>query len=250
MSGTMQPHPAAAARELAPTGRLRAGVVQAPLAGVFFVLATEGSPEGVAVDILTALAEASGIPVEFSVFPNSGECTEALAAGAIDVAFMPVDDERRRKVAFGPAYSFVRSTFLIGAGSDIRSLADYQMRGRRFVGIAGTTTLRAAVRMFGPERAVAAPSVAEAMRQVSTGAADAIALSEDYLRRVQPEVPGSHLLAEAFQETSVSVAVPNGRPVALAYVGAFVERAKQSGLLRGIFDRHGLEAQPLAPAGV
>ncbi|MCP6151434.1 transporter substrate-binding domain-containing protein, partial [Klebsiella pneumoniae] len=83
----------------------------------------------------------------------------------------------------------------------------------------------------------AAPSAAEAMRQVSTGEADAVALSEDYLRMVQPEVPGSHLLAEAFQETSVSVAVPKGRPDALAFVGAFVERAKQSGLLRGIFDR-------------
>ena len=56
---------------------------------------------------------------EYRVFPNSGECTEATSAGAVDVAFMPVDEERRKKVAFGPAYYLLESTYLVSGPSGI-----------------------------------------------------------------------------------------------------------------------------------
>jgi polar amino acid transport system substrate-binding protein len=47
----------------------------------------------------------------------------------------------------------------------------------------------------------------------------------------------------------VAVAVPKGRPVALAYVSAFIEEAKASGLVRRTFDNVGLKGSVVALAG-
>jgi polar amino acid transport system substrate-binding protein len=238
-------------RQLLPTGKLRAGVVQAPTAGVFFVgTDAQARPQGVTVDLATQLALRLGADPIFSMFPNSGVCTDTLAAGGVDVAFMPVDELRRGKVDFGPAYYLLRSTFLIAAGTGMRTIADYRKHGSRFVAIAGTTTLRAAERTFGKDRAVEVPSVEEALAIFGAGAVDAVALSEDYLRAVQSDYPGSLVMEDAFQETSISIAVGKGRPAALVAASRFLEDSKKSGLVRAIFDRHGLAGEPVAPPGV
>nr|WP_283771543.1 transporter substrate-binding domain-containing protein [Chelatococcus sp. YT9] len=240
---------ATARHALLTTGKLRVGVVRAPTAGVFFVSVDDQMrPDGVTVDIARELAHSLDADATFQVFPNSGECTEALAADVVDVAFMPVDDERRRKVDFGPAYYLLRSTLLVD-GAGIASIAGYRQRGRRFVGIAGTTTLRAAIRTFGAERAIDVPSVDEAIALFASSVVDAVALSEDYLRAVQAGYPGSVVMAEAFQETSISIAVGKEKPVALHLATTFLENAKTAGVIRRIFDSHGLGDEAVAPAG-
>lgn len=237
--------------EMAPTGRLRAGVICAPEAGVFFVFAGKDSmPEGVTVDLLRTLGDKHCLPVDFTVFPNSGDCTDALSRGEIDVAFMPIDAVRRTKVNFGPAYYLLRSTLLIANEAGSRTISDYQVRGTAFVGIAGTTTLRAAIRTFGSARASEVRDVAEAMDLFTRGTVDAIALSEDYLKVMAQRFPGSVVMEDAFQETSISIAVPMQRPAALKLVSDFLEDAKSSGTIRQIFDDHGLQNENIAPAGV
>jgi polar amino acid transport system substrate-binding protein len=47
-----------------------------------------------------------------------------------------------------------------------------------------------------------------------------------------------------------SVAVPKNRPAALAYVSAFIEEAKASGLVRQAFDAIGLKGSAVAPPGM
>lgn len=69
-----------------------------------------------------------------------------MGSAAIDVAFMPIDAERREKVDFGPAYFFIESTNLVRQGSDIKSLSDVDRPNVRVVGIANTATIRAAGR--------------------------------------------------------------------------------------------------------
>src|SRR5690349_18187737 len=108
-----QPDPAAL-RELAPTGKLRFGVVEAPQGSTFFVIrGAGGQPQGVTVDLAEDFGRRLGVPVEFTVAPNSGELTEALAAGRIDAAFMPVDAERLKRLDFGPVYALGRNTYMV-----------------------------------------------------------------------------------------------------------------------------------------
>src|SRR5215467_8519256 len=94
-----------AVKELIPTGKLRVGVVFAPAASPFFVVKeANGEPRGVTVDLARELAKQLGVPAEFMLAANSGLVTDATESGAVDVGFMPVDEERKKRVDFGPAY--------------------------------------------------------------------------------------------------------------------------------------------------
>jgi polar amino acid transport system substrate-binding protein len=55
------------------------------------------------------------------------------------------------------------------------------------------------------------------------------------------------VLDGAFQTTGVGTAAQKDRPVALAFVKGFVERAKSDGTVRRAFDAAGLNALPIAP---
>ena len=61
------------------------------------------------------------------------------------------------------------------------------------------------------------------------GKADAFALSRDSLPPFVARLPGSRIVEGGFQLTGIAIAVPRARPDALAYVTAFLEKAKNSG---------------------
>jgi polar amino acid transport system substrate-binding protein len=235
-------------KELAESGKLRVGVVAAPAMSAFFVTRdASGAPRGVTVDLGDALAQRLGVSAEFLVAPNSGEVTDALAAATIDVAFMPVDAERKTRIDFGPAYFMVESTYLVTAASGITVLAAVDRAGVRVVGIANTTTIRSAARTLKNTTVTAATSVDEAMAMLRFGTADAFALSHDSLPPLAAELPGSRILNGGFQRTVIAVAVPKNRPQALAEVTAFMEHAKASGLVRRALDAAGFKNAAVAP---
>jgi len=237
-------------KELAPTGTLRVGLVEAPDAGAFFVAKDPKTHaiHGVTVDLGADLARELGVPVTYAVFPNSGACTEATHSGAVDVAFMPVDALRRQQVAFGPAYYQLESTYLVSGQSKITDLAGVDRPGVRVVGISNTTTIRASARTLHNTVPKPIDSVQAAVEAMRSGQADALALSRDSLKPIMAELPGSRIVPGGFQKTSLSIAVPPDRPAALAYVSTFLEHAKASGAVRRAFDAAGLQDEPVAAA--
>ncbi|MBE0614573.1 MAG: transporter substrate-binding domain-containing protein [Burkholderiales bacterium] len=240
---------AATLRELAPTGTLRFGVVTAPERTSFFVVkGAQGNPSGVPADLGRALARRAGLPIEFLVAPNSGIVTDALSTGAIDASFMPVDEERSKRVDFGPVYFVFENTYLVRAGSDIQSIADVDRAGVRVIGIAGTTTIRTSSRLLTKTTVTPVPAVDEALEMLVAGTADAFALTRDSLTPLAARVPGARVLDGAFHRTGIGIAVPKNRPDALAYVSAFLEEAKSSGMVRRAFDDAGLKDLAVAPA--
>jgi len=60
--------------------------------------------------------------------------TDATESGAIDVAFMPVDEERKKRVDFGPAYFIIESTYLVTGASGIKTVAEVDRPDVRVVG--------------------------------------------------------------------------------------------------------------------
>jgi polar amino acid transport system substrate-binding protein len=181
------------------------------------------------------------------VAPNTGELTDALEAGRIDVSFMPVDDERKQRIDFGPVYFQVESTYMVTAASGIKTVDEVDRAGVRVVGIANTTTIRAAARTLKHTTAMAAPSIGDAMAMMTGGKADAFALSRDSLPPFVAQLPGSRMVEGGFQFTGVAIAVPKGRPQALADATAFLEKAKKSGTVRQAFKRAGLAHLDVAP---
>jgi len=235
-------------KQLAPTGPLRVGVVTAPAASAFFAM-TDGAGEvrGVTVDLLRGFARALDLPLEWQVYANSGQVTEAIAGGRCDLAFMPHDAERAKKVAFGPAYYFIASTYLVPAGSPVRSIAEIDRPGCRIVAICNTTTARSAARTAPQATVREVPSVEEMTELARKGEGDAFALTHDSFAGLLPKLPGARVLPGHFQRTGVCVAVPPGRPAALDLAGMLVEEAKRSGAVRRAFAAAGFPDLEVAP---
>lgn len=235
-------------KELIPTGKLRAGVALAPSPSPLFVIKdARGDVRGVTVDLANELGHELNVEVALTVAPNTGELVDALEAGTIDVSFMPVDDERKKRIAFGPVYFLVESTYMVTQASGIRTVDEVDRAHVRVVGIANTTTIRAAGRSLKNTGITAAQSIGEAIEMMVGGKADAFALSRDSLPPFLAKLPGSRIVEGGFQFTGVAVAVAKGKPEALAYVTAFLEKAKQSGAVRAAFERAGLAHLDVAP---
>jgi polar amino acid transport system substrate-binding protein len=234
--------------EIAPTGKLRIGVAAAPAKSALFVVKdANGEPRGVPVDLGKELARKLGVPAEFFVASNSGEVVDAMSSGAIDVAFMPIDAERRERVDFGPTYFIIESTYLVRAGSDIKRLSEVDRPKVRVIGIANTATIRGAARSLKNTTIAAVKSVGEATERLRAGTADAFALTHDALPPVADGLAGSRILDGSFLQTGIAIAVPKNRPNALAYANAFMENAKASGIVRRAFDDAGLNDLVVAP---
>jgi polar amino acid transport system substrate-binding protein len=235
-------------REIAPTGKLRGGVVVAPAASAFFAIKHDTDDvRGVTVDLLRAFAAALQLPLVLQVYANSGQVTESVANAECDVAFMPQDAERAKKVDFGPAYYFIESTYLVPAGSAIQSIDEVNRRGVRIVAIANTTTARSARRTAPDAEVTEVPSVEQMTEMARKGEGDAFALSHDSFAGLLPKLPGARVLPGNFQQTGIGVAVPKGRAAALKVMSGLLDTAKKSGVVRHALDAAGFKDAVVAP---
>jgi len=235
-------------KQLAPTGRLRGGIVAAPVASAFFAIKDgNGEVKGVTVDLIRSFAGALKLPLALQVYDNSGQVTDAVAEGVCDLAFMPQDAERARRVDFGPAYYFIESTYLVPAGSIIKSIDEVNRPGRRIIAISNTTTARSARRTAPNASVEEVPSVDRLTEMARQGQGDAFALSHDSFAGLLPKLPGARVLPGNFQQTGIAVAVPKGRPVALRIVTELLALAKTSGLARRALDAAGFPEASVAP---
>ena len=234
--------------QLAPTGKLRGGVVVAPAASAFFAIKdASGAVRGVTVDLLRAFADKLKLPLDLQVYANSGQVTDAVGSASCDLAFMPHDAEREKKVDFGPSYYLIESTYLVPAGSPIRNIDEVNREGVRIVAISNTTTARSARRTAPRASVEEVPSVEQMTEMARNGQGDAFALSHDSFAGLLPKLPGARVLAGNFQQVGIGVAVPKGRAAALKLASCLLADAKQSGLVRRALDAAGFKDAEVAP---
>jgi polar amino acid transport system substrate-binding protein len=240
------------AQQLTPTGKLRVAIAIAPSPSAQFAIKDEttGAYRGVAVSLGQALAGKLGVAAELIVHNGSGEIQNSAADNKWDVAFLPVDEERKKFVDFGNAYHLLQSTYLVAPSAKLNAVADANAAGVRIGGVANTATFRTSNKTAPNATHVSFEKAEAAVTALRDGQVDALAFSRESLTGLQPKVPGSRILDGGFLNSTTSVAVPKGKPEALAYVAQFIEDAKSSGLVRKAFDEMGLKTSQVAPAGM
>src|ERR1039458_8785779 len=248
MASVPMPSPAA---QLAPTGKLRVAIAIAPSPSAQFAIKDEaGNYHGAAIIVGQALAKNLGVQVDLIAHNGSGEIQNSAAANKWDVAFLPVDEDRKKFVDFGNAYNLQQSTYLVGPSGKIASGASANTAGVRIGGVANTATFRTSNKTAPNATHVSFDKTDAAVAALRDGQVDALAFSRESLTGLQPKVPGSRILDGGFLNSTTSVAVPKGKPEALTYVSEFIEEAKASGLVRQAFDEMGLKSSQVAPAGM
>jgi polar amino acid transport system substrate-binding protein len=238
-----------ARKELAPTGKLRVGIAVGPSPTPLWTVKQDGKARGVTVDLGNALAQKLGVPAEIVEHASTGEITQALAAGKIDVGFMPVDDERKKTLDFSTNYSLGESTYLVAPGSKIQSISEIDQPGVRVFAVENTTTVRAARRLLKQATVYATRGANELLPMLREGTLDAIALGRDTLEDFAKAVPGARVLPGHFWAVGYALAVPKNKTAGLAFATVFMEGAKEDGSVRRALDAAGLKTAPVAPAG-
>jgi polar amino acid transport system substrate-binding protein len=240
---------AASVREIAPTGSLRVAIAVGPAASTFWATRDPASGEarGVTAELAKAAAAKLGVPLRLVEYQNSGEIAAAAAKDAWDISFMPADAEREKFVDQGPPYVVYESTYLVRAGSDIRTLADVDRPGIRVGVIAGTATSRTVARSLTRASFATFAKPEAAANLLGKGELDALAMGTEALIELAKGLPGTRVLDEPVQSTGVVVTVPKNRRAAREWAAQFVEDAKADGTVRRAFDSAGFSDVAVAP---
>lgn len=228
--------------ELAPTGKLRVGMVigNIPTPSLATRDPTTGAPRGVPVDLARDLAQQLGVPLEIVPYPTPARLFESVSSGAWDVTFLAVDPVREKDVDFSPPYTNIGNTFLVPAQSAIRSIADIDRPGIRVAVQEKSAQDLELTKMLKNAQLVRAPGPEPAFQLLLDGKADAFSHGRALLLGVADKLPGSRALDGSFSSFGHAIAVPKGRPFATTYMRNFIEQAKASGTVRRTIDAAGL----------
>ena len=236
-------------REVSPTGSLRVAIAVGPAASTFWATRdpASGDVRGVTVELAKAAAATLHVPLKLIAYQNSGEIAAAAATDAWDISFMPADAERAKFVDQGPPYVVYESTYLVRAGSEIRTIADVDRPGMQVGAIAGTATSRTIARSLKQATLTTFPNPETAAELLGHGRLDALAMGTEALNDLARSLHGTRVLNEPVQSTGVVVTVPKNHPATRDWAARFIEHAKADGTVRRALDSAGFGGAAVAP---
>jgi polar amino acid transport system substrate-binding protein len=232
--------------ELAPTGILRAGINLSN-----FLLVTgrsaAGDPEGVAPDMARAIAAELGVPVKYVPFKTPGELGDQVGNNIWDIGLIGAEPQRAEKIAFSAAYVEIEATYMVPAGSAIKSIADVDSKGVRIAVSARSAYDLWLVNNIKNATLVQVSGLDAAFQKFIADKLEVLAGLRPGLLKDVEKAPGLKILDGKF--TAVQQAVGTAKPnlAGAAYLAAFVEKAKKSGLVAELIERHKVKGLSVAP---
>jgi polar amino acid transport system substrate-binding protein len=234
--------------DLVQSGTLRIGVGLGSLTTAMKDPAT-GEVKGPALELGGALAARIGIQFVAVEYPRPGAVIDGLRDNAWDVTALIVDPVRAQQVDFSNPFLQSDLTYLVAAGSTLQSVADVDQPGTRIGAARNDTSDLVLTRALKRAELVRTDSIAAATELLRTGGVNAIALNRPSLIAISATVPGSRVLSDGFADFYSGMAVPKGHDGRLAYVNAFVEDAKTSGLINRMIEKLAMQGVKVAPPG-
>ena len=234
--------------ELAPSGKLRVGL---NYQNFLLVLknAPDGSPTGIAPDLARELARRAGLPIEFSRYDAAGKLADAVRAGAWDVAFLGAEPQRANEIAFSAAYLEIPVTFLVPAGSPIKTIQDVDRKGVRVAVSEKSAYDLSLTRMLKQAQIVRAQGIEASFKLFLDQKLEALGGLKPRLVMDSEELPGSRVLEGQITAVQQSIGTPKSRSQAAAWLREFVEDAKASGLVARIIEKNKVRGVTVAPPG-
>ncbi len=235
-------------QQLAPTGVLRAGVNM----GNFLLVtgkAANGDPTGVSPSMAKTIADRLGVPVQYVPYARPGDLADAVDTNAWDIGLIGAEPQRAAKIAFTAAYCEIEATYLVPAGSAITSLAEVDRPGIRIA-----VAARAAYDLW-LERNIKHATLVRveggggaAWKTFVNDKLDVYAGLRPGLLTDAESLPGSRILDGQFTAVQQAIGTSRANPEAAAWLKAFVEEAKASGLVAGFIAQHKVRGLSVAPA--
>jgi polar amino acid transport system substrate-binding protein len=239
--------PAAAKAELTRTGKVRAGI---NFQNAFLTtLGPNGEQGGVAVEFARELARRLDVPVEIIPYKSAGALADSVTSGTWDISVLGDEPERAKVIAFAPPLTELEATYLVPAGSSIRSVGEVDRAGVRIVSPAKSAFDLYLARTIKNAELIQIAGNKAAQEHFLNEKADALAGLKQGLTELAPTIPGSRVLEGNFTVVRHTVGMPrDGRDAAAAYLRDLVEDVKASGLVAKWIEKSGVKGLSPAPA--
>jgi len=233
-------------KELAPSGTLRVGL---NYGNFLLVLKDEpdGTPRGIAPDLGRELGKRLGVPVEFVKFQQAGQLADGVRDGKCDVGFLAAEPQRANEIAFTKAYLEIPVTFLVPAGSKIRSQADVDREGVRIAVSARSAYDLYLTRTLKHATLVRAEGIAASHERFLREKLDVLAGLKPQLVLDAEKLPGSRVLDGQVTGVQQAAGTHPSRKAGAEYLRQFIDDVKRSGLVAKTIDKHGVRGVTVAP---
>jgi polar amino acid transport system substrate-binding protein len=223
--------------ELAPHGVLRAGINMSN-----FLLVTgksaSGDPEGVSPDMARAIAERLGVPVKYVPFAKPGELADAVGDDVWDIGLIGAEPARAEKIAFTPAYVEIEATYLVPAGSPLRTIADVDKPGVRIAVSARSAYDLWLERNIKNAELVRSEGGDATFKQFVEEKLEALAGLRPRLLEDVEKLLGARILDGQFSAVQQAVGTARENTASATFLRDFIEEAKASGLVARLIERH------------
>lgn len=224
---------------LAPTGKLRVGLISVPVHAIRDPYS--GELRGISHDLGSALATRLRVPFEPIMYPNPTAYVIAGQAGEWDIGSLGVVQERQLLFDFAQPHLEVDYGYLVAAEAGIASMGQVDRPGVRVALVERSASDWALTKTLKHASVVRGRDLSALIDLVSMGEADVIAAQKTNLYDIAPRVPGSRVLDGRPGSEAQAFAVPKGRDATgLAYLRSFVQEAKHQGLIQRAIDRAGV----------
>ena len=232
--------------ELAPTGVLRAGINLSN-----FLLVTgrteKSDPVGVSPDMAKELAASLGVPVTYVSFKSPGELADQAGKNVWDIGLIGAEPQRAAVMTFSAAYVESEATYLVPPGSPITSIAEVDKKGVRLVVSARSAYALWLENNIKHATLTQVSGLDGAFNKFLEDKFDALAGLRPGLLKDLEKHPELKILDGKF--TAVQQAIGCNKPATegARYIAEFVEKAKKSGLVASLIEKHHVKGLSVAP---
>lgn len=234
--------------ELAPKGVLRAGINLSN-----FLLVTgksaNGDPEGVSPDMAAEIARRLGVPVKYVPFKTPGELADMAGKDVWDIGLIGAEPQRAETIAFTAAYCEIEATYLVPAGSPIKTIAEVDRPGVRIAVTARSAYGLWLDRNIKHAELVRSDTLDSAYEQFVRDKLDALAGLRPRLLSDVQKLPNARILNGQFSAVQQAVGTARKNAAGAAFLRKAVEEAKASGLVAKLIEKHKVVGLSVAPPG-
>lgn len=233
-------------KQLTPQGKLRVGVNL----GNFLLVQknADGSIRGIVPDLAQELAKRLGVEAELRKYEKVGEVADGAKKGEWDVAFIGAEPQRAAEIDFSAPYVEIEANYLVPAGSPIRSMDQVDRQGVR-IAVANRAAYHLWLeRNIKHATLVTGDSIDGSYQVFLKDKLDVLAGLKPKLMEDLAKLPGARILDGRFMSVQQAIGTPKGRPEGAAYLRAFAEDVKASGLVAQLIARHGIKGLTVAAA--
>jgi polar amino acid transport system substrate-binding protein len=234
-------------QEIAPTGRLRASI---NLGNSVLAQGTPDAPRGVSVDLANALGRRLGLAVEFICWPAAKASFDTVKEAKADIGFLAHEPARAAEVDFTAPYVEIEGAYMVRRDSALQTIEEVDRPGNRICVGPGsaydlylTRTLKHA-QLVRSEIGGGASNIAKFLED----GLEVCANVRQPLEAWAANDASVRLLHGRFMVIGQAMALPKGRPAALAFVKAYLEEQKASGFVADALKRSG-QVATVAPPG-